>query len=314
MTWNDAAPPTHALVPALTLTEYAGFACLQMHNVHGRVLIALQGGQILSWVPAGQRDVVWLSSRLRPAPAAVRGGIPVCWPWFGKQGMPQGAMQHGPVRNAVWKAIASSESRNGTLSVTLAPDRAAPGGALVDHYAPQLDLQLTIELGPVLRMDLRTHNLGPRPFALTQALHTYLAVGDAERVEIRGLDGLRFDSRVDGSRGNMHVGDFKLLQCCDNTYLHADSANEHLYVLQDPTWQRQITLNTQGSQSLVVWNPGATGAASMEDVADSAWKDFLCVEAANAGEDVVTLAPGAHHLLQQTLHCQHWPTTGTDKI
>jgi glucose-6-phosphate 1-epimerase len=298
-----------ALVPGVTHLDYAGYACLELRNAHGTALVSLHGGQVLSWVPAGQRDVFWLSSQARPAPAAIRGGVPVCWPWFGKQGMPQGAMQHGPVRNVTWQVMASQAGVNESLLLSLEPVRSTAGEDPVDAYAKHLEVRLDIELGTELRMALSTHNRGAEPFALTQALHTYFAVGEAEQVQLQGVEGLRYDSRVDDSQGNLQVGAFKLQTLCDNTYTQMEPQTEHHYLLTDPVWQRQIGLKTLGSQSVVVWNPGAGGAAAMADVPDAAWRDFLCVEAANAGPDVVMLAPGARHHLQQTLKCQAWPTT-----
>lgn len=295
-----------ALVPGVTPVDYAEYACLQLRNIHGSAIVSLNGGQVLSWVPAGQRDVFWLSSQAKPAPAAIRGGVPVCWPWFGKQGMPHGAMQHGPVRNVTWKVVASQTGESGSLLLSLEPDRAAAGGGAIDTYAKDLEVRLVIELGPRLRMSLQTQNHGTAPFALTQALHTYFAVGDVEQIQLQGVEGLRYDSRVDGTQGNLQVEAFKLQELCDNTYAQTNPKTEHDYRLIDPAWQRQISLTTQGSQSVVVWNPGAQGAAAMADAPDAAWRDFLCVEATNAGSDVVTLAPGAQHHLQQTLRCQVW--------
>jgi glucose-6-phosphate 1-epimerase len=305
---KDVSEPA-ALVPGVTHVDYAGYACLELRNVHGTCIVSLHGGQVLSWVPVGQRDVFWLSSRAKPAPAAIRGGVPVCWPWFGKQGMPDGAMQHGPVRNVTWRVVAGQAGDNGSLLLSLEPDRTAPGGDAVDAYAEGLDLRLDIELGPTLRMDLHTHNCGPEPFALTQALHTYFAVGDVEQVQLQGVEGLRYDSRVDGTQGKLQPGAFKLQTLCDNTYAQKNLQSEYHYQLIDPAWRRRISLTTQGSQSTVVWNPGADGAAAMVDVPDAAWKDFLCVEAANAGADVLILAPGERHHLQQTLRCQAWLST-----
>ena len=304
---KDVSGPV-ALVPGVTHRDYAGYACLELRNAHGTAIVSLHGGQLLSWVPAGQRDVFWLSPHAKPAPAAIRGGVPVCWPWFGKQGLPQGAMQHGPVRNVTWKLLACQAGDNGSLFLGLEPDRTAPGGDAVDAYAKHLEVRLDIALGAEFRMSLQTQNRGIAPFALTQALHTYFAVGDVEQVQLQGVEGLRYDSRVDGTQGNLQVGAFQLQTLCDNTYAQTNLQTEHHYLLTDPAWQRQISLTTQGSQSAVVWNPGAVGAAAMADVPDAAWKDFLCVEAANAGPDVVVLAPGAHHHLQQTLSCQAWPT------
>jgi glucose-6-phosphate 1-epimerase len=94
--------PAHSSIQPLT---HAGHACLQLSTRHGTVIVALHGAQVLSWVPAGHQDVFWLSPSSRPAPAAIRGGVPICWPWFGKQGMPTGAMQHRPVRNRPWEVV-----------------------------------------------------------------------------------------------------------------------------------------------------------------------------------------------------------------
>ena len=292
-----------------TRLKHSGHDCLQLRNAHGTVIVSLYGGQVLSWTPVGHQDVFWLSSQAKPAPAAIRGGVPVCWPWFGKQGMPQGAMQHGPVRNVIWKVSACQAGENGAVLLSLEPDRTTAGGDAVDAYAEHLEVRLDIELGSSLRMALSTCNRGPESFALTLALHSYFAVGDVEQVQLQGLENLRFDSRVEGTHGSLQMGAFKLHTLCDNTYAQANQRAEHQYLLTDPVWQRQIRLTTLGSQSCVVWNPGADGAAAMADVPDAAWKDFLCVEAANAGPDVVTLAPGAQHQLQQTLNCQVWPPT-----
>ena len=297
-----------ALVPGLTPVNHAGYECLQLRNTHGTVIVSLHGGQVLSWTPAGQQDVFWLSSQAKPAPAAIRGGVPVCWPWFSKQGMPQGAMQHGPVRNVIWKLSACQTGDNGAVLLSLEPDRTTAGGDAVDAYAEHLEVCLDIELGSSLRMALSTCNRGPEPFALTLALHTYFAVGDVEQVQLQGVEGLRFDSRMEGTHGKLQVGAFKLHTQCDNTYAQANQRAEHQYLLMDPVWKRRISLRTLGSQSCVVWNPGADGAAAMADMPDAAWKDFLCVEAANAGPDVVILAPGAQHQLQQTLSCDVWPS------
>jgi len=96
---------------------------------------------------------------------------------------------------------------------------------------------------------------------------------------------------------------FTLDGACDRIYHHdaASAAPAHRYALVDPGWQRQIVVQTQGSQSVVVWNPGSEGARRMADVPDDGWQAYFCIEAANAGPDVVSLAPGAEHWLAQTL-------------
>lgn len=314
MNSTEASSGAIGLVPGVTQMEHAGYPCLHVSNAHGALIVSLHGGQVLSWIPTGQSDVFWLSPQAKPAPAAIRGGVPVCWPWFSKQGMPPGALQHGPVRNVNWSVVTCETQAHGNLLLRLEPDRAGEGGEAVDTYAKHLAVRLEIELGDTLRIRLQTHNRGAESFALTQALHSYFAVGDVEPVRLEGVEGLRFDSRVEGTQANLQAGAFQLHKKCDNTYAQTTPLSEHHYRLIDPVWQREISLTTQGSQSVVVWNPGAQGALALVDVPDTAWKDFLCVEAANAGPDVVMLAPGARHHLQQTLSCQAWPVPHTDKI
>ncbi len=290
---------------------FAGYPCLELRNTHGVVTVSLHGGQVLSWVPAGQRDVFWLSPQALPPPGAVRGGVPICWPWFSKQAMPEGGMQHGPVRNMRWRATAVQLLRAGDVQLQLEPDASLPDAAAVlARFAPHLQVRLTITLGATLDMALQTDNHGPEPFALTQALHSYFAVGQVQQVHLQGVQGLRFDSRLDGSTANLQDQPFAMHTGCDNTYARAATpdalASPRSYTLQDPVWQRQLSIQTQGSQSLVVWNPGSAGAAKMADVPDAAWTDFLCIEAANAASDTVTLAPGAQHTLRQTLQCSAW--------
>lgn len=283
---------------------YAGHDCLQLTTRHGTAIVALQGAQVLSWCPTGQRDVLWLSPLSRPAPAAIRGGVPVCWPWFGKQGMPHGAMQHGPVRNRPWEVVSVQSDSPAHISLTLAPSRArTPEDPLILHAAG-LTASLQIDLGETLTQTLATQNQRDQAFTLTQALHSYFAVHDATQVRVAELAGLPYDDKLSGAVQQQHDGTFVLDRACDRVYQHpaADARHAtHRYTLEDPVWQRRIHIETHGSQSLVVWNPGQELTHSMADVPDTEWSAFLCVEAANAGADSVTLAPGMRHQLTQTL-------------
>lgn len=298
--------PAHSHIQSKT---HAGHACLQLSTRHGTAIVALQGAQLLSWQPTGHRDVLWLSPLSRPAPAAMRGGIPVCWPWFGKQGMPPGAMQHGPVRNRDWDVVSVQADSDAQVSLTLAPRRTTDPDDPLNLYAPGLVLSLQIDLGETLTQTLTTHNQAAQPFELTQALHSYFAVHDALQVRVGELAGLPYDDKLTGAAHQQHASAFALDRGCDRVYQHAAHAAppHHHYTLEDPGWQRRIHITTQGSQALVVWNPGQEQARTMVDVPDADWSGFLCLEAANAGADVVTLAPGSRHQLIQTLAVAHWP-------
>lgn len=289
----------------ITACQHAGHAALQLKTRHGTATVALHGAHLLSWVPIGQRDVLWLSPQAQPEPAAIRGGVPVCWPWFAKQGMPDNALQHGPARMTPWAISEIHTSTDDEVSLSLAPSAEAHAGDLLARLASGLQVSLRITLGAALSQTLQTRNLSSQPFQLTQALHSYFAVGDAKRVLFEGLTGLPYQDKLRSMRADVQSQPFALAQACDRIYHHPspDAATQsHRYTLIDTAWQRRIVMDTQGSQSVVVWNPGREGARHIADMPDDGWQNFFCVEAANAGPDVVTLPVGAEHSLGQTLH------------
>ena len=288
------------LPPEITPIHHAGHAALRLSTRHGTAVIALQGAHLLSWVPTGQRDVFWLSPDSPPEPAAIRGGVPVCWPWFAKQGMAEEAPQHGPARVVPWEVSAVHASDADEISLSLAPCV----DAVLARLAPGLQATVQITLGRSLRQTLTTRNLGEKTFALTQALHSYLAVSDASQVRIEGLAGHAYLDKLRGMLPDVQQATFVLDRACDRIYHDVQDAGEPWsgrYTLADGGWHRRITLLTQGSRSVVVWNPGSQGARTMADVPDDGWQHFFCIEAANAGPDVIALAPGAEHRLAQTL-------------
>ena len=287
--------------PQITLIEHAGHSCLQLKARHGAAVVALHGAHLLSWLPTGQRDVFWLSPQALPEPAAIRGGVPVCWPWFAKQGMPANAAQHGPVRNLPWQISAIHGSGDDEISLSLEPCAQEVQYAGLDVFPSGLQVSMRITLGQTLSQVLQTRNLGNKTFHLTQALHNYFAVSNAAQVAIEGLTGLPYQDRLRELATAVQQYPFALDQACDRTYYHSTGQPIHRYTLIDPVWQRRIAIDTLGSQSVVVWNPGSEGARKIVDMPDDGWRDFFCVEAANAGPDVVALTPGAEHRLEQTL-------------
>jgi glucose-6-phosphate 1-epimerase len=139
-------------------------------------------------------------------------------------------------------------------------------------------------------------------------LHSYFAVHDATQVQVAELAGLRYEDKLSGATHQLQQEPFARDHVCDRIYQQHAAALTHHYTLEDRAWQRRIHVTTLGSQSLVVWNPGQDQARAMADVPDASWREFLCLEAANAGADVITLQPGAQHRLAQTLGVEHWKT------
>lgn len=279
--------------PDISTGLYHGLEAWQVRTPSATAVISVFGGQLLSFIPEGQPDVLWLSPKRAGLPTPIRGGVPVCWPWFGRQGQSDDVPAHGLVRTARWELLQARQGDDGELELQLAPLSIAECG---------LRLQMQLRIGRQLHQQLTTDNTSTSPVTFTQALHSYFRVGDARRVEVDGLDGLRYlDKYEDYTQPHQQQGPWSLRDPrdpgrSDRIYT---GAGGH-YVLRDPVLQRRIEICSEGSQTLVAWNPGADAAAKMADVGDG-WHDYVCLEVANAGPEQITLAPGARHQLVQVL-------------
>jgi glucose-6-phosphate 1-epimerase len=274
-------------------SEFLGLPALLIRTPLATAALSLHGGQLLSYVPNGFDDLLWLSPCSQRAPAAIRGGVPVCWPYFGRQGQAGDVPQHGFARNTSWALVKATDGADGETTIEL---------SLPEHAGTPLRLSQTLHIGHGLTQALTTRNTGTAPVALTQALHTYFRVGDAQRVQVSGLENLAYADKYDGREhsqsGAWDLHDPRDPGRSDRIYHRAGGR----YALHDPVLRRRIELQTSGSHSLVVWNPGEQGIGAISDAPVDGWRHFVCLEAANAGEDVIELAPGATHTLQQTIN------------
>ena len=271
--------------------ELHGLPVLWLENALCRAALSLHGGQLLSFVPWDLDDLLWLSPISKRAPSAIRGGVPVCWPYFGREGQAAGVAQHGFARTSTWRLDALQEAGE-DIVVEL---------SLAENAATPLRLGQTLRLGRGFQQTLVTRNAGTEPVAFTQALHSYFRVGDASRVQVTGLDGLVYADRYDGGE-HVQSGDWDLHDPrdpgrSDRTYQQAGAS----FSLLDPALRRRIALATGGSRSLVMWNPGEQGIGAITDAPADGWRHFVCMETTNAGKDVVELAPGEAHTLQQAV-------------
>jgi glucose-6-phosphate 1-epimerase len=279
--------------PDISNGLYHGLEAWHVRTSTATAVISVFGGQLLSFIPQGQPDLFWLSPTRAELPTPIRGGVPVCWPWFGRQGQGADAPAHGLVRTARWELLHVHQRDAGVVELQLAPSLSDPLG---------LRLQMTLRIGRQLHQQLTTENTGTAPLTFTQALHSYFRVGDASRVDVEGVDGLQYlDKYEDYAHARVQQGPWSLRDPrdpgrSDRIYTGAQGH----YVLRDPVLQRRIDIHSEGSQTLVAWNPGAEAAAKMPDVGEG-WRDYVCLEVANAGPEPVTLAPGARHQLAQIL-------------
>ncbi|RYE89372.1 MAG: D-hexose-6-phosphate mutarotase [Oxalobacteraceae bacterium] len=275
--------------------ECLGLPALLIATPFAEAALSLHGGQLLSYTPRGFDDLLWLSPDSKRAPDAIRGGVPVCWPYFGRQAQSDTVAQHGFARNTRWTPSQVSQDAEGSLTLEL---------ELPEHASTPLRLTQLLQVGRTLRQTLVTRNASAETLSFTQALHSYFRVGDAMQVQVTGLDGLAYADKLDGAThvqsGHWDLHDPRDPGRSDRIYERTDGH----FVLSDPVLGRRIGLETEGSRSLVVWNPGAKGIAAISDAPAAGWREFVCLEAANAGSDVIRLAPGQTHLLQQTIEAQ----------
>jgi glucose-6-phosphate 1-epimerase len=279
--------------PALhTLDGPGGLPTLPIANRHASARLLLQGAQLLGYRPADGPELLFVSPNAVYAPGqAVRGGVPVCWPWFGPDPDGRGQPAHGFARNRVWALRGATTTDDGATELRLGLSDDAETRALWPH-AFDLELQLTV--GPMLRLALTTRNTGDSAFTFTQALHSYFAVGDIAATQVLGLDGCGcIDKLAGGARVPPVPGPVRFDGPVDRIYQRVPPT---LQVL-DTAGGRRIALHSEGSTTAVVWNPGAALAATMADLGAGAQRGYVCVETANAGDELITLAPGASHCM-----------------
>ncbi len=257
--------------------------------------LALQGGQLLHWQPRGMAPVLWCSPQARYAPGTpIRGGVPVCWPWFGPHPERDDFPAHGFARTALWMPVRVAATGAG-VALRLALVGAGEQAWLWPHRSR---LHLDVQLDAALTLRLETEHRGPRPCTLSQALHAYFAVSDVAAVRLHGLAGHRYHDKVRGVRHRQR-GPLRLQGETDRVYLRHLGAVR----LEDPQGGRCIEIRKRGSRSTVVWNPGAAQGEAMADVGRH-WREMLCVEAADALDDRRTLLPGARHRLEMQVRCR----------
>ena len=262
-----------------------GGAVIDVATRAGHAAIALQGAQVLHWQPAGQsHDVLWLSPLARLGGGkAIRGGIPICWPWFGMHS-DTAKPQHGYARNAPWRLTAAKRTGEDVhLDFQLAADCAGR-----DHLDGTAELRFRVSFGASLDIALETTNVGAKPLTITQALHTYLRVGDISRISISGLDAMTYRDNTDGGREKRQAG---LVTMPRETVALFDEAPA-THILTDPVLARRITVTRTGGASTVVWNPG-DAAADMGDIPPSGQRDFVCIESGAIGRAAMLVPPGA---------------------
>ncbi|NRP52096.1 MULTISPECIES: D-hexose-6-phosphate mutarotase [unclassified Marinobacterium] len=255
-------------------------------------IISLSGGHILSYQSNGE-ERLWMSPKANlETGKSIRGGIPVCWPWFGAHPSDESKPAHGFARTSIWTLV-DAQDHEEFASVTLGLENSVANPL----FPYDCSLAIKVTLTDKLSVELITTNLGNQPIEITQALHTYLPISDLDNARIAGLRGLEYaDKLKDFARATEDRDSVDLKEPTDRVYF--DDSN--CLILNDKNQETRIY--KQNSGTTVVWNPGKETAKNMADIGAENYRGFLCIEAANAMEDKVRIEPGESFTLRQGIH------------
>ena len=264
---------------------------IEVENIHASAMISLQGAHILSWIPKNEEEVIWLSDDASFAPGkSVRGGIPICWPWFGAHETNDSFPAHGFARTTDWQIISTEALADGTTRISFTTQATVKTQSM---WPADTTVQYQLTIGKKLELELITHNNSQQPITISQALHTYFKVGDISKVYLHGLNDTDYLDKPDNFKRKHQQGPITISEEVDRIYL--DTASD--CVIEDKALNRNIIIIKCGSHSTVVWNPGKEVADKMGDLGAEGYKNMLCVESSNAADDVVTIEPGKAHQL-----------------
>ncbi len=281
----------------LTFSENAsGLIYASITHQSCKAQIYLQGAHLTQWQPEGEQPAIFLSEKSQFIPGkAIRGGIPVIFPWFGARSATAYSPRtdgpsHGFARTSNWEVVAVSiAAEQVRLEFRLRPNDVSRALGYDDF-----ELKYNLHLGTILDLRLDLYNFGTTPFYFEEALHTYFAVSDVEKISIEGLEDTDFCDKTDGFRLKHQREPLLTLSGeTDRPY----SNTKATIVLNDPGLQRRVIVEKSNSSTTVIWNPWIEQTAKLADMSSDEWRRMVCIETANVGGDAITVPPGGSHLM-----------------
>jgi glucose-6-phosphate 1-epimerase len=289
--------PIEVPLPAsVVLDEGAGgLPLLRVNSGLATAEIYLHGAHLAAWSPAGEEPVLWMSQDSRfDQTLPIRGGVPICFPWFGTGRDLRRAPVHGFARLAEW-SLASASDLDGvvTLAFRLTDSDVTelPAASTWNH---PFEMTYVVTIATELSVTLTVRNTGAADFSFEEALHTYFAVDDIDEVTIEDLDGARYLDRSAGADDAVvtQEGAVTFTAEVDRVYSSATTTT-----ICGAGSGRNIRIAKYASADTVVWNPWSAKAAAMDDFDDDGWRSMVCVEAGNVVADAIHLPPGAAHAM-----------------
>lgn len=269
-----------------------GFRYIEVTNTKANAKVALNGAHLFHYQRVGERELLWLSDiSYFEDGKAIRGGIPICWPWFGFNKDDVSLSQHGFARTSLWEFKSSNETTDSTTLVFTLSDTKET----LEVWNYKFSLELKIAISDTLTLELKTTNLDTKEFILTQALHTYFSILNISNVSVKGLDKKPYLDAL--SWQNMvQDGDIRFEREVDRVYQNIDNTITLVDI------DREITIKNEGSSSVVVWNPWIEKTKRMSAMKEDAYTTMLCIESANAFDDARVLKPNESHTLKATIY------------
>jgi D-hexose-6-phosphate mutarotase len=270
-----------------------GLATAEIQNAQASASICLLGAHVMHFQPAGEQPVLWMSQMSNFAVGqAIRGGIPICWPWFGPHPEDPSKPAHGFARTSLWEVAGSRTTEDGATELRLTLSDCETSRALWPH---KFQLELTVTVGTELSLSLAIRNPGAEAFGCSSALHSYFAVSDITQVQVLGLEDCRYIDKVAADTPTLQQrGAITFSGETDRIYLDTTATCQ----IDDPGCGRRIVVAKSGSRSTVVWNPWTDKSIRMPDFGDLEYPGMVCVETTNAADDARNVPPAGEHLLQ----------------
>ena len=275
------------------ILDAGGLVIAHITNSHAQCSVALQGAHIMTFQPNGEKPGIWLSPAAKLVQGtSIRGGVPVCWPWFGAHASEAGFPAHGFARTAPWQVVASESLPDGSTRITFELPQTSIPSAQWPHACRA---RLVATVGKTLIVELITENTGHTAFEIGEALHTYFTISDVNSMCITGMEGCNYLDKVGVAQNRTQQGAIQIASEVDRIYIDTEAD----CLIEDRGFNRRIRIAKSGSRSNVVWNPWIEKSAKMGDFgSDTGYRGMVCVESANAANNVVTIGPGEVHSLR----------------
>lgn len=274
----------------LAFQDFQHTIIAELKHKQATAKVSLYGAHVLSYISESGEEILFVSPQaVYKEGKAIRGGIPICWPWFNAHPIDPSLPSHGFARISTWEVISSSANDEETqLELGLSSNEHT-----LKLWPYQFEARLVIQLGNRLTVKLKTINKDDKPFDVSAALHSYFNISDINTVTLEGLADTEYVDDVAQSTGLQADELLRFGQRTDRRYITAGKA-----IINDG--EKQITVEKQGSGITVVWNPGEELAMQMPDLLEG-YKNMLCVEAANSLDDTIIIQPGNEHILSTTI-------------